>query len=65
MHTVGMSIAHKIIVSLLIALFLSIPVFCRAENRFSIVEGSKNYSADITVEKCEKGLCEGKETIKL
>jgi hypothetical protein len=36
-----------------------------AQRNFSIKEGSNNYTAKITVEKCEDGVCSGKGTVTL
>lgn len=65
MYAVNMSNISKIVTLFLAGLFFYSPAFVYAENDFSITEGSKNYSADITVERCEKDRCEGKGTIKL
>jgi hypothetical protein len=55
----------RIISFLLPLLLLFSSIFCFAENRFSIANGSKNYTAEIIVEKCEDKACEGKGTVKL
>jgi hypothetical protein len=36
-----------------------------AQRNFTITEGSNNYTAKITVEKCEDGVCSGKGTVTL
>lgn len=39
--------------------------FCVAQNKFEIKNGSKKYTAEISVDSCSAENCEGKATIKL
>ncbi|MNK53503.1 hypothetical protein D3C87_724620 [compost metagenome] len=46
-------------------LLILISGICAAQNKFEVMNGSKRYSAAISVDNCNAGNCEGKAVIKL